>query len=107
MLVLSGDGHIKQRLVSAYAENIDGMSEDDLPGELQKNFLDLKNELHSVPPLNGEGAVCATVRKMSVEEASACAEKLLALYSALVALRDAQEDQLAVGDTPVLVKSVG
>lgn len=114
VLVLAGDGHIKQRLISAYEKNIDGISEDELPRELKDNFLDLKSQLHSVSPLNGEGAVCATVRKMSADEASVCARKLLALYAELLKSRPGSDDEAAEkkGDAkaakqPVLVKSVG
>lgn len=107
VLVLAGDGNIKQRLISAYAENLDDIREEDLPGDLKASFLDLKHELSSVPPEHGEGAVCATVRKMSAEQASSCARKLLALYSGLMAMREtsAVETQSAANQ-PMLMKSV-
>ncbi len=107
VLVLAGDGNIKQRLISAYAENLDDISEEDLPGDLQAGFLDLRHELSSVPPQHGEGAVCATVRKMSAEQASSCARKLLALYSSLMALRqEGPAEQPSAANQPVLMKSV-
>ena len=108
VLVLAGDGNIKQRLISAYAENLDDISEEDLPGSIKAGFIDLKHELNSVPEQHGEGAVCATVRKMSAEQASSCARKLLALYSGLVAARQETADKrsAAVKQQPVLVKSV-
>ena len=110
VLVLAGDGNIKQRLISAYAENLDDISEEELPGDLKASFLDLKHELKSVPPVQGEGAVCATVRKMSAEQASSCARKLLALYSGLMALREEtaaeRRAQASNQSPPVLVKSV-
>jgi hypothetical protein len=107
VLVLAGDGNIKQRLISAYAENLDDISEEELPGSIKAGFIDLRHELKSVPGQHGEGAVCATVRKMSAEQASSCAQKLLALYSALMAPRDEPAgDHSAAANQPVLVKSV-
>ncbi len=107
VLVLAGDGHIKQRLISAYAENLDDISEEDLPSDLKASFLDLKHELSSVPPVHGEGTVCATVRKMSAEQASSCARKLLALYSGLMALgEESAGERSSAANQPVLVKSV-
>jgi hypothetical protein len=107
ILVLAGDGHIKQRLISAYADNIEGMDASDLPLELKSDFLALEDELHCVPPDSDEGAVCATVRKMSAAQASGCARKLLALYAELVTWREDPDDQLPVEVPPLLVKSVG
>jgi hypothetical protein len=107
ILVLVGDGHIKKRLVAAYADNIEGIDVSDLPAELKSDFLDLDDELHSVPPQSDEGAVCATVRKMSGEEASGCARRLLAMYAELLTWRDEQDDQLSVESPPLPLKSVG
>ncbi len=107
VLVLVGDGHIKQRLIAAYADNIEGIDVSDLPVELKSDFLDLEDELHSVPPASDEGAVCATVRKMSGEQASGCARRLLALYAELLTWRDEQDDQLPVEVPPPPLKSVG
>jgi hypothetical protein len=107
VLVLVGDGHIKKRLTAAYADNIEGIDVNELPVELKSDFLDLDDELHSVPPQSDEGAVCATVRKMSGEEASSCARRLLALYAELLTWRDEQDDQLPVEAPPLPLKSVG
>ncbi len=106
VLVLVGDGHIKKRLIAAYADNIEGIDVNELPAELKRDFLDLDDELHAVPPQSDEGAVCATVRKMSGEQASGCARRLLALYAELLTWRDEQDDQLPVVAPPPL-KSVG
>jgi hypothetical protein len=82
--VLAGDGHIKQRLIKAYQENLDVIVEDDLPRDLKKSFRKLRARLHCVAPLNGEGPVRASVRKMSVSEASECAARVVDLYSAMI-----------------------
>ena len=111
--VLAGDGPIKQRLISAYSDNIDSISEEEIPLPLQNDFLELRHELNREAPLNGEGAVCATVRKMSIDEASRCASRLLALYTELLKLRDAVQETLPLAadkDSSAqafLVKSVG
>lgn len=98
--VLAGDGHIKQRLISAYSDNIDSISEDDIPAPLKDAFLELKHDLNREAPHNGEASVCATVRKMSVDDAESCAGKVLSLYTELLKLKDAVQE-------PFLVKSVG
>ena len=107
--VLAGDGHIKQILISASQDNIASISEDDFPTSLKNELLELKTELSRVEPLNGEGTVCASVRKMSVDEASHCAALVLSLYAELRNLKDTVQDTLPLGDggPPFLVKSVG
>ena len=77
--VLAGHGHIKQRLISAYEEHVDMLGEEDLPIVAREAFADLRDKMYRVAPLNGEGPVCASVRKMSVEEASACAVSIVEL----------------------------
>ncbi|MDH5247050.1 MAG: hypothetical protein OEW98_11385, partial [Betaproteobacteria bacterium] len=84
--VLAGDGHIKQRLIKAYRDNLDAIAAEDLPRELRKSFRELQSRLHSVAPLNGEGPVCASVRKMSVREASECAVAIVDLYGDVIRL---------------------
>jgi hypothetical protein len=113
--VLAGDGHIKQRLIKAYRENLANIVEDDLPRELQQAFRDLRSRLHGVAPLNGEGPVCASVRKMSVKDASECTATVVTLYSELIRLSENLEDSLPLADDekgdeagtipPFLVKS--
>lgn len=109
--VLAGDGHIKQRLIKAYRENLDAIAAEDLPRELRKSFRELQSRLHSVAPLNGEGPVCASVRKMSVREASECAVAIVDLYGDVIRLAQNLQDPLPLQDDvaqipPFLVKSV-
>lgn len=77
--VLAGHGHIKERLITAYENHLDTVCEEDLPVVTQEPFAELRDEMHRVAPLNGEGPVCASVRKMSVQEASACAASIVEL----------------------------
>jgi hypothetical protein len=78
--VLAGNGHIKQRLISAYEQHIDKINDEDLPVVSREAFAQLREQLHRVTPLLGESPVCASVRKMSVPEASACAVSFVELY---------------------------
>ncbi len=78
--VLAGHGHIKQRLISAYERYIDSISDEELPVCMLEAFADLRDQMYRVAPLNGEGPICASVRKMSIEEASACAALIVDLY---------------------------
>jgi len=109
--VLAGHGHIKQRLIKAYEENLVAVSEDELPIAVKQTFSDLKHQMHRVSPLNGEGAICASVRKMSVDEAADCAVSVVALYGEIARLGDSDEAVLALDGKdrasvpPFLVKS--
>jgi len=109
--VLAGDGHIKQRLMRAYQENLDDIVEDELPRQLKKPFSKLRSRMHRVAPLNGEGPICASVRKMSVHEASDCAVSVVSLYSQIVHQAGDLQDPLPLQEgqdsvPPFLVKSV-
>ena len=115
LTVLAGHGHIKQRLIKAYEENLVEIHDDELPLALQQSFADLRREMHSVSPANGEGAICASVRKMSFDEASEVAGRIVTLYGEIARLRDESEVTLQIADIaeidevrvpPFLVKSV-
>ena len=84
--VLAGHGHIKQRLIKAYSDNLQNLEEDLLPIPMKQRFADLQHLMERVAPLNGEGAVCASVRKMSVEDADRCAALMVELYADIVRL---------------------
>ena len=83
-----------------------------LPITLRQSFTDLRHDMHRVAPLNGEGPICASVRKMSLAEASGCAGRIVTLYGELVGLRDADQVSMPLADNdetrvpPFLVKSV-
>lgn len=110
--VLASHGHIKQRLMRAYEEELDSICEDELPAAVREAFVELQRTMHRVAPLNGEGPICASVRKMSAEEAGECAVSVVALYRAMLRHSDNEESSLP-GDSgerktvpPFLVKSV-
>ncbi len=109
--VLAGHGHIKQRLVQAYEGSLTYIDDDDMPNALRKSFADLGRRMNQVAPLNGEGPICASVRKMSIEEADECAHRIIDLYSDMVRLSDSAQKNLPLhienkpASTPVLVKA--
>lgn len=109
--VLVGHGNIKQRLIQAYEENLASMEESEIPLAVTQSFADLRQIMSGVTPLNGEGRIRATVRKMSIIEADECAQMMVDLYAELLRCEDqAQEslpliagEQLSV--PPFLIKS--
>lgn len=109
--VLTGHGDIKQRLIKAYEENLAVIEDDDLPISLKQAFADCRHKMSQVAPLNGEGRIRASVRKMSIIEADSCARKLLDIYSDIIRFEDSAQDSLPlniaeqVAIPPFLVKS--
>ncbi len=110
--MLAGDGHIKHRLIRAYQDNLADIDDDELPIALKEAFADLKSRMYTVTPLKGEGAIRASVRKMSAGEASECAVSILSIYSELLRLSDDAQVSLPLTSEegqvvpPFLVKSV-
>jgi hypothetical protein len=112
LTVLAGHGHIKQRLIKAFEDNLAEIHEDELPIAMKQSFADLRHEMHRVTPLNGEGPICASVRKMSLDEASEIAGRIVGLYGEIARRRDDLQASLPLADgdetrvPPFLVKSV-
>ena len=108
---LAGHGHIKQRLTKAYEDHLAAIIEDELPIVVKQAFADLRHSMSRVAPHNGEGPICASVRKMSVEEAAECAESIVALYGELTRQGDGGQTLLPLESDstkvvpPFLVKS--
>ena len=109
--VIVGHGDIKQRLICAFEDHLAIIEDDELPQTVKDAFTELRSQMTGVEPLNGEGHIRATVRKMSVVEADDCARRMLDLFSDLVRLHDDADGQqsIQVGETPrippFLVKS--
>jgi hypothetical protein len=109
--VLAGHGHIKQRLMKAYEDHLTEISEDELPVAAKQAFADLKHQMYRVTPLTGESPISASVRKMSVGEASECAASIVTVYGEIVRFGDGAQRSLPmdradqVGVPPFLVKS--
>lgn len=87
LTVLAGSGHIKQRLIKAYENSLAAINEDELPIASKQLFADVRRQIHSVTPFNGEGPTRASVRKMSAEEASECASSIVALFSEAIRMQ--------------------
>ena len=82
-LELAKPSALKQRLTDAYTRFLMDMPAAEMPRELRPDFESLCGQMTRVRPLMGETAVVATVRKMSMEEADACAARIVALLDAL------------------------
>ena len=109
--VLVAHGPIKQRLIRAYEDNLVSIEEDDLPVAVQKSFARLRRMMHSVAPANGEGPICASVRKMSKVQADDCAELIVEMYGDVIRSDDEIGSALPISGKdhasvpPFLVKS--
>jgi hypothetical protein len=109
--VLVTHGPIKQRLIRAYEDNLVSIEEDELPVKVQKSFASLRRMMHCVSPANGEGLICASVRKMSKAQADDCAELIVEMYGNVIRSEDEIGSALPVSGKdrtsvpPFLVKS--
>jgi len=112
LLVLAGHGHVKQRLIRAFEDHLAEIHEDELPIAMRQSFADLRHEMQRVAPLNGEGPICASVRKMSLQEASECAGRIVSLFGEISRSSADGQPPLLLGDEeeirvpPFLVKTV-
>lgn len=108
--VVASHGNIKQRIIVAFEDHLADIDDANLPSAVRKKFIELRTMVTGVKPLNGEGHIRATVRKMSVVEAEECSRKMLDLYTDLVQLEgELEESPINIGDQtripPFLVKS--
>jgi len=112
LTVLAGHGHVKQRLMKAFGDYLAEIHEDELPPTAKHAFAELNSAMHRVSPLNGEGPICASIRKMSLDEASDCAARIVSLYGEVVRCQADDQIGLPLGGEdkvrvpPFLVKSV-
>ena len=81
---LSGDGPVKQRLLSAYCENLELLPEKDIPESIHEKFESLRKAMHCSKPINGETSAVASVRKMSIAEAVRHTTAIVVMFSELV-----------------------
>ena len=109
--VLAGNGPVKQRLMRAYEEHLVDIDADELPLAVKQDFADLKTSMYRVAPSNGEGPICASVRKMSSKEAGAWGVSIVALYREMMRLEGDSQAVVAANQQdvepipPFLVKS--
>ena len=88
---LAGDGPVKQRLLSAYSDNLESLSEADVPESIRESFIQMSRAMSAAAPLQNESAAEATVRKMSAAEASRHATNIVAMFSELVRAKSTGE----------------
>lgn len=91
---LAGNGNIKQRLMYAYEEHLAAIDGSDLPLSLAQTLSELRCRMTRVEPLNGEGSICASVRKMSVDEACECAEMVVRLFGDIIRYNNDTQEML-------------
>ncbi len=82
-LSLARSGPIKERLTDAYRNHLAFVNIEDLPDALRAPFLACHEALTREPPLRGEDAVRATVRKLSSHEADELASSVVRLFAAI------------------------
>ena len=74
---------LKQRLTEAFTRHLIDLPTHELPGEVRQDFEALRQSMTRIRPQRGECPVAATVRKMSIGEADACAARIVALLDTL------------------------
>jgi hypothetical protein len=74
---------LKQRLTDAYNRYLIDLPTHDLPAEIRKDFEALRQSMTRLRGQPGECPVTATVRKMSIGEADACAARIVSLLDTL------------------------
>lgn len=93
---------IKQRLIDTYSGHLTKIDLGDLPPALRLEARALLEAFAQVPPLRGESAVQATVRKLSSGESEALAARVVALYGQMARVSAPR----AVEDTPRLAEGL-
>ena len=84
---LSGDGPIKQRLATAYSDNLGLISDDEIPAIIRPRFELLRRQMHATKPMGQESSIVASVRKMSAADAAGCSSLIVAMFSELVRVK--------------------
>jgi hypothetical protein len=88
---LAGDGPVKQRLLSAYSDNLECLSEAEIPEPIREGFERLKSAMSTAKPLAKEAPAAAAIRKMSAKEAALHATTIVAMFSELVRAKSTGE----------------
>ena len=83
---LAQSGTVKERLGQAFQRHLAALEPEDLPVALRAGFLELCVAMRSVKPLPRENPVTASIRKMSMEEASRHAVFVVRMLGTVAAL---------------------
>ena len=94
-LELARSTPLKQRLTDAFTRHLLELPTYEVPGELRPEFEGLRQAMTRIPPACGESAVLATVRKMSIGDADACATRIVELLDKLHRLQAAPPAKVA------------
>jgi hypothetical protein len=97
---LVGDGPVKQRLSSAFAEHLGDVDQGALPPGLRHDFEELNAAMNRVAPAGTESRVRASVQKMSAAEAGGHAGTIVRLYAALLLGQSERAEPLKVVSSP-------
>ena len=87
---------LQDRLANAYIYGFNTIGLNlsaDLPPELQSSYLEIEKALTKVPGQESEGAVVATTRAMSNDEAQKLIEQLVDLYNEVTQLLGTRDSQ--------------
>jgi hypothetical protein len=79
-LIMARSGTVKERLLSAYRQQLADINPDTFPADLREDFLALRRALTREKPLRGEDALAATIRKLSSHEAEELASSLVEIF---------------------------
>ena len=84
VIALTGANALKDRLYSAYCEHLDDIVAEDLPDEVQLDFMEMSKAMHRARALPGDSVVRASVRKLSNDEAQRFAALIVRMYGARI-----------------------
>lgn len=108
-LELAGPAPLKQRLTDAFTRHLLDLPPYEVPGDLRADLEALHHSMTRIRPVPGESAVVATVRKMSIGEAEACAARIVELLDTLHRLLSTASARTAEASTtrPASVSETG
>jgi hypothetical protein len=81
--LLVGPGTVKQRLAKVWLTHLDDIAVADMPGQIQHEFRELRRSMYDREPLPHESAPEASIRKMSIREATKHAECIVNILNIL------------------------
>lgn len=88
---LTTEGPVKQRLISAFVNHLESLSENELPEAIRPRFEALRTAMNAVPPTEKETSVQVSVRKMSAADTGRQTRAILAMFADLVRVKTSGE----------------
>lgn len=83
VVVMTGAGTVKQRLIDAFLRHLQDIEPDALPREVRAEFAALGDALRSGPKTCSLNPVAASVLKMSEPEAARHAQTIVSIFAGL------------------------